>query len=136
MQKFQLYSDEVDKKKIEVRFRYIEPPVWVKNHPVLLERYEQIMLKFTNPIEVEPTLGIESKFDDGGRAYLSERLNRLIEEKYHPRIEELWNSGRREELIAMKKELEINFYNDSTKILEEYNEMLLEKQEKEEVTMR
>lgn len=52
MQKFQVYSDEIDKKKIEIRFRYIEPPVWIKNHPVLLERYEQAMLKYTNPIEV------------------------------------------------------------------------------------
>jgi len=30
----------------------------------------------------------------------------------------------------MKKKLEIDFVNDSTKILEEYNEMLLESKEK------
>jgi len=28
-----------------------------------------------------------------------------VVEKYHPIIEQLWNSGRREELIATKKSL-------------------------------
>jgi len=41
-------------------------------------------------------------------------------DKYHPKIEELWNSGRRDELMANKKKLEIEFYNDSTLIMEEY----------------
>ena len=79
---------------------------------------------------MEPTLQISNAPDDGGREYLSKKLNQLVIEKYHPIIEKLWNSGRREELIATKKSLEINFYNDSTRILEEYNEMLLEQKEK------
>jgi hypothetical protein len=108
--------------------------VWIKNHPILLERYEKLMINYTNPVEVEPTLPIDGTRDDGGREYLSNKLNELVIEKYHPIIEELWNSGRREELTATKKTLEINFYNDSTRILEEYNEMLLEKKEKEEVS--
>jgi hypothetical protein len=82
---------------------------------------------------MEPTLQIDDTRDDGGREYLSAKLNQLVIEKYHPIIEELWNSGRREELIATRKKLEITFYNDSTRILEEYNDMLLERKEKEEV---
>jgi hypothetical protein len=56
-------------------------------------------------------------------------------DKLHPIIEQLWNSGKREELIATKKKLEIDFYNESTKVLEEYNEMLAERKEKDEVNM-
>ena len=39
MQKFYIYSDEVNNRVIKMRYKYIEPPVWIKNHPVLLERY-------------------------------------------------------------------------------------------------
>lgn len=93
------------------------------------------MVRYTNPEEMEPTLQIEDTPDDGGRAYLYAKLSQLVIEKYHPIIEELWNSGRREELIAQKKQLEINFYNESTRILEEYNDLLLEQKEKEEVLL-
>jgi hypothetical protein len=81
---------------VQLRHKYIEPPEWIKGHPLLLERYEKIMVKYTNPEEMEPTLQIDSTRDDGGREYLSEKLNKLVAEKYHPIIEELWNSGRRE----------------------------------------
>lgn len=106
-----------------MRFKYIEPPVWVKNHPVLLQRYEKIMIRYTNPEPLVDSLP-DSTPDDGGRAYLEEKLRNLVIEKYHPIIEKLWNEGRREELIAKKKQLEIDFYNDSTKIYEEYQEMI------------
>ena len=46
-----------------------------------------------------------SSLDDGGRSYLEEKIGKIVEEKYHPIIEELWNSGNREELISKKKEL-------------------------------
>ena len=39
MQKFSIYNDDVNKKVIKMRYRYIEPPEYVKNHPILLERY-------------------------------------------------------------------------------------------------
>jgi len=35
-----------------MRYKYIEPPEYVKNHPVLMERYNQLMEKYTNPTEV------------------------------------------------------------------------------------
>lgn len=35
-----------------MRYKYIEPPEWIKNHTILLERYEKIMVKYTNPEEV------------------------------------------------------------------------------------
>lgn len=54
-------------------------------------------------------------------------------DKYHPKIEELWNSGRRDELMANKKKLEIEFYNDSTLIMEEYQQMIADHKEKQEV---
>ena len=63
--------------------------------------------------------------DDGGRAYLEEKLNQMVSEKYDPVFQQLWNSGRREELIAMKKKFQIDFLNDSTRILEEYNALQL-----------
>jgi hypothetical protein len=33
-------------------------------------------------------------------------------------VEKLWNEGRKDELIATKKQMEIDFYNESTQILE------------------
>jgi hypothetical protein len=73
------------------------------------------MLKFTNPQEV--TQFLEERVDDDGQAFLRERLNKLMIDKYNPIAEELWNSGKRDELIASKKKLEIDFYHDSTRIL-------------------
>ena len=34
-------------------------------------------------------------------------MKKIVVEKYHPMIEELWNTGRKEELTATKKKLEI-----------------------------
>lgn len=68
-----------------MRYKYVEPPVWVKNHPLLMERYEKIMVKYTNPTEVAASLP-DSTPDDGGRAYLEEHLQNLVLEKYHPRV--------------------------------------------------
>lgn len=45
------------------------------------------MLKYTNPQEVSSTLEIESVPDDGGRAYLSEKIKEIVVNKYHPIIE-------------------------------------------------
>lgn len=92
------------------------------------------MVRYTNPEPIVDTLP-ESKPDDGGRAYLEEKLKNLVIEKYHPLVEKLWNEGKRDQLIANKKQMEIDFYNDSTKILEEYQEMLAEQLEKEEVNL-
>lgn len=36
------------------------------------------MINYTNPVEVEPTLPIDSIKDDGGREYLSQKLNELV----------------------------------------------------------
>jgi hypothetical protein len=36
---------------------------------------------------LEPTLQIDDALDDGGRAYLTEKLNQLVAEKYHPIVE-------------------------------------------------
>jgi hypothetical protein len=36
----------------------------------------------------------------------------------------MWNSGKKDELILNKKKVEIDFYNDSSKILEEYQELI------------
>ena len=69
MKKFEIYSEEVDKKVIKMRYKYIEPPVYVKNHPVLLARYEKIMVRYTNPVDYKETLPHYPR-DDGGRAYL------------------------------------------------------------------
>ncbi len=44
------------------------------------------MIDYTNPTPLEESLNIEDTFDDGGRAYLYEKLNKLITEKYHPMI--------------------------------------------------
>ena len=98
-----------------MRYRYIEPPIYVKNHPVLLERYEKIMVRYTNPVNIKDTLPHYPR-DDGGRAYLEEKLRNIAIEKYHPIVEKLWNEGRKEELIATKKNLEIEFFNDSTQV--------------------
>jgi hypothetical protein len=57
----------------------------------------------------------------------------LVIEKYHPIVEKLWNEGKRDELIARKKEMEIDFYNDATNIHEEYLDMIAENKDKEEV---
>jgi len=48
---------------------------------------------------------VEGPPDDGGRAYLEERINKIVVEKYHPIIEQLWNSGKKDELIGKKKQL-------------------------------
>ena len=49
-----------------MRYKYIEPPVYVKNHPVLMERYEKIMIKYTNPTRWQDSLPYHPR-DDGGR---------------------------------------------------------------------
>ena len=90
------------------------------------------MEKYTNPEDIRLHLP-DSPTDDGGRAYLEEKLKDIVIEKYHPIVEKLWNEGKKDELIARKKSMEIEFYNDSTKVLEEYNEMIAEQKEKEEV---
>ena len=116
-QKFKVYNDELNKKIIKVRYRYIEPPEWIASHPRLLERYEKIMVKFTNPEEVTQSLDGEEGGDDG-RAWLEVKFQELYRDKYEPMIEKMWNEGRKEELIANKKQMEIEFYNDSTRLLE------------------
>lgn len=59
-----------------------------------------------NPVEFSSTLPHYPR-NDGGREYLEEKLKKIVVDKYHPMIEELWNSGRKEELTATKKKLEI-----------------------------
>ena len=81
------------------------------------------MEKYMNARDYRETLP-EYPVEDGGRAYLEEKLRAIAIEKYHPKIEKLCNQGRREELIALKKQLEIDFFNDSTQVYEEYQEML------------
>ena len=60
-----------------MRYSYIEPPEFVKNHPLLMKRYEKIMKKYTNPTDVRKTLPYTEN-DDGGRAYLEERLKAIV----------------------------------------------------------
>jgi hypothetical protein len=73
-----------------MRYRYIEPPIYVKNHPVLMERYQKFMEKYMNARDYRETLP-EYPVEDGGRAYLEEKLRAIAIEKYHPKIEKLWN---------------------------------------------
>ena len=62
-----------------------------------------MMVKYTNPKDYIESLPDYTP-DDGGRAYLSEKLKKIVIDKYHPVIEKLWNEGKREELIATKKQ--------------------------------
>jgi hypothetical protein len=73
-----------------MRYRYIEPSIYVKNHPVLMERYQKFMEKYMNARDYRETLP-EYPVEDGGRAYLEEKLRAIAIEKYHPKIEKLWN---------------------------------------------
>lgn len=61
------------------------------------------MVRYTNPEPIADSLP-DSKPDDGGRAYLEEKLKNLVIEKYHPLVEKLWSEGKRDELIATKKQ--------------------------------
>lgn len=48
------------------------------------------MEKYMNARDYRETLP-EYPVEDGGRAYLEEKLRAIAIEKYHPKIEKLWN---------------------------------------------
>lgn len=48
-EQFTIYNEEVNEQFVKLRHKYIEPPEWIKNHPVLIEKYEKIMVKWMNP---------------------------------------------------------------------------------------
>lgn len=37
----------------EAKRKYVEPPTYIKNHPLLFERYQQIMKCYMNPVPLE-----------------------------------------------------------------------------------
>lgn len=43
------YKKESVQVIFEMKHNYVEPPPYIANHPVLMDKWEKLMVKYTNP---------------------------------------------------------------------------------------